>query len=104
MFFLKLIFDSLPAINLAILDLCLYITNDPTKIEKIKKYLWVSKNIERIGNNTAAEIEARETIRDIATMIAKVAINGNPINGYRANIVPAAVATPLPPLKPRKIG
>ena len=56
------------------------------------------------GKEMAAIIDETETIREINKTITNTPIHEKAASGCSAIIIPRAVATPFPPLKPAKIG
>ena len=62
----------------------------------------VFKRIAKIGKSIADRIEAKETIFKVPIAANWKTKTSMKIMGLAINTIPAAVVTPLPPLKPKK--
>ena len=80
---------------------CLKITNKlMAKLKRTNASL-VLKASEMTGNAIAASMDDNETIFVSAIKLACITSNKAKIRGFDIKIIPADVATPLPPLKPK---
>ncbi|MNQ92295.1 hypothetical protein D3C85_1077160 [compost metagenome] len=56
------------------------------------------------GKVNPAQIELKETYLETNNTVTKTVTQSKAAGGFTARIIPKSVATPLPPLKPAKIG
>ena len=86
--------------------LCVSSNTIETKIEKkiIELTCVLNTNITRNGNDKPASIELRDTYLDNNNVTTNTPIATSVGMGAMANTIPVIVATPLPPLKPAKMG